>query len=415
MIFMAFEEQASETERMLFAKKMKKLKSIKKGSGTELISLYIPHGTDRSSVMNQLTEEKSQSSNIKDSNTRKNVQGALKKVINFLKRTEFNIPKKGLAVFAGNVSQQEGKPDIKLFTVKPIKKLETKLYWCDSEFNLKPLEAMSRPTEVYGLLTIDKNEATIALLSGKKYEIIGQFKSRVAGKFRAGGQSAKRFEHLRQEAEHNFYIKISEKMNEIFLKDIDKIKGIVIGGPGMTKDYFLQEGLLDHRIKAKIIGVVSTSYTDESGIRELVHNAADVLKEAEVMMEIEIVKEFMHNVIKTGLAAYGEKEVLQALENGQVKTLLVSEALEKTVFTIECIKCGNIEKHTARSEAEVSGKKCGKCGAETEIVEETEYIDRLQEMADRIGAETRIISTDTDEGMQFLKAFGGIGAILRYK
>ncbi|MFH1234178.1 MAG: peptide chain release factor aRF-1 [Candidatus Diapherotrites archaeon] len=409
------EEQASELERTLFAKKMKKLKSIKKGSGTELISVYVPYGADRSSVMNQLTEEKSQSSNIKDSNTRKNVQGALKKVINFLKRIDFNIPKKGLAVFSGNVSQQEGKSDIKLFTIKPIKKLETKLYWCDSEFNLKPLEAMARPTEIYGLVTIDKNEATIALLSGKKYEIIGQFKSRVAGKFRAGGQSAKRFEHLRHEAEHNFYVKISEKMNEIFVKDIEKLKGLVIGGPGMTKDYFLDEGLLDHRIKAKIIGVVNTSYTDESGIRELVHNSSDVLKEAEVTREMELVQEFMRNVIKTGLAAYGEKEVLEALRAGQVKTLLLSEELEKTVFMLECPNCQSREDKFASSESEIAGQKCVKCGAEMEDAEEMEYIDYLQEMAEKIGAETRIISTDTDEGMQFLKAFGGIGAILRYR
>lgn len=407
-------EQTSETERTVFSKKMKKLKRIK-GSGTELISLYIPFGTDRSSVMNQLIDEKSQSSNIKDSNTRKNVQGALKKVINFLKRIDFNIPKTGLAVFAGNISQQQGKSDIKLFAIKPIKKLETKLYWCDSEFNLKPLEEMSKPTEVFGILTIDKNQATIALLIGKKYEILGEFKSRVAGKIRAGGQSAKRFEHLREEAEYNFYKKVSEKMNDAFLKEIGKLKGIIIGGPGMTKDYFLEADLLDHRLKKKIIGRISTSYTDESGIKELVQKSSEILKDAEIVREMEIVQEFMRNVIKTGLAAYGEKEVLEALELGKVKTLLLSEALEKSVFLLECPNCKQREWVFADLEREVQGRKCKKCGTEMEIDEEQEYIDFLMEKASNIGAETRIISTDTDEGMQFLKAFGGIGAILRFK
>jgi len=407
-------DRVKGAEGTVFKKKLKKLKAVK-GSGTELISLYVPFGTDRSSVMGQLTEERSQSSNIKDSNTRKNVQGALKKVINLLKRIDFNIPQNGLAVFAGNISEQQGKSDIKLFAVKPIKTLDTKLYWCDSEFNLKPLEEMAMPTDIYGLLTIDKNQATIAYLKGKKYEIVGQFKSRVAGKIRAGGQSAKRFEHLRQEAEHNFYKKISETMNETFVRGIGKLRGIVIGGPGMTKDYFLDEGLLDHRLKEKILGRVSTSYTDESGIREMVQKSSEILKDADIIQEIEIVQEFMRNVIKTGLAAYGEKETLSALEMGMVKTLLLSEDLEKAVFTLECQNCQESQQEIAESEKKVSGKKCVKCKGDMEIVEEQEFIDFLIEKANNTGSETRVISTDTDEGMQFWKAFGGIGAILRFK
>jgi len=410
---MTAQNKPSGAEINVFNKKLKKLRSIS-GSGTELISLYVPFGADRSSVMNQLTEEKSQSSNIKDSNTRKNVQGALKKVTNFLKRIDFNIPRNGLAVFAGNISQQEGRPDIKLFAVKPIKKLETKLYWCDSEFNLAPLQEMSKPTDIYGLVTIDKNQATIAYLKGKKYEIVGEFQSRVAGKIRAGGQSAKRFEHLRQEAEHNFYKKISETVNKTFLPGVKELKGLIIGGPGMTKDYFLETGLLDHRLKAKLLGRVSTSYTDESGIRELIQKSADILKDAEITQEIATVQEFMRNVIKTGLAAYGEKEVLTALENGMVKVLLVSEEIEKSVFTLKCPACGREEKIIAESEKKVQGKKC-KCGKEMEVADEEEFVDYLVEKASSTGAETRIISTDTDEGMQFWKAFGGIGAILRFK
>lgn len=909
-------KEASEAEKSVFNKKMKKLKKIK-GSGTELISVYVPHGTNRSSVMNQLTDEKSQSSNIKDPNTRKNVQSALKKITNFLKRIDFEIPEKGLAVFAGNVSAEEGKSDIKLFAIRPIKKLETKLYWCDSEFNLEPLEEMAKPTDYYGLLLIDKNEATIAFLKGKKYEIVGHFKSRVAGKTRAGGQclsphsliqlnngniveidslkegkkvlgmnikskslkesivkekwnskkqpvhiktkfpridlvcsedhlffvstengieekpakklskedklimperteisgatqklnpkqyynkftltrkglkklvkkrkekklsqkklgkrinlhqatvsalergkfnprnsflkkyctglgldfvsfvqkyckkankiklstkltprlskilgyltgdgtiskerisffeekkelvkkykkilkkefntnvsltfrkkknyyqlraygkplvrmintefpeiknaresriprkvlksknhvlanflkgffdaegfvrdrgvslginnellqrqiqiallrfgiissiheyknkenpysnhtrytiditekeslkifcdkigfslnekdkklkeaikkrkgkskvrqiivpgtrirkmferegintqnfpkvspffrnqremskkvfytsimkqvksnkelfsaykkilespilpvkiakinketktinmidietgtnnffsnsllvhnSAKRFEHLREEAAHNFYKKVSEKMNQAFLKYVNKLTGIIIGGPGITKDYFLDENLLDHRLSKKILGKVNTSYTDESGVRELIQKSSRIIKEAEITKEIQTVQEFMRNIIKTGLATYGEKEVLKALKLGKVQTLLLSEELEKTVLLFKCPHCSEKKEKIVKEGMETE-EKCSECGMEMKSVEEKEYIDWLMEKAKNIGANTKIISTDTDEGMQFWTAFGGIGAILRYK
>ena len=137
-------EEISEAEMSVFKKKLRKLASFK-GRGTELISLYLPPDVDRSLVTGQLTEEMSQSSNIKSPTTRKNVQGALRKLQNFLKTINFRLPENGLVVLCGNVSQQEGKPDIQLFTLKPVKRLNVKLYWCDSEFHLGPLQEMAQP------------------------------------------------------------------------------------------------------------------------------------------------------------------------------------------------------------------------------------------------------------------------------
>ncbi len=406
-------EEVDEAELNLFNKKLRKLKSYK-GSGTELISLYIPYGTDRSSVMTQLINEQSQSSNIKDPNTRKNVQGALKKIINLLKQIDFKIPKNGLAIFAGNISKQEGKSDIKLFTVVPIKKLETKLYWCDSEFNLEPLEEMAKPTDIYGILVMDKSEATIAILKGKKYEIVTKLRSNVAGKIRAGGQSAKRFEHLREEAEYNFYKKISEAMAKAFIPYIDKIKGIIVAGPGMTKETFLEKDLLDYRLKDKLIGTVSTTYTDEYGIKEAIERSKELLKHTEIIKEKEVMHEFMRHVVKTGLATYGEKETVEALELGKVDTLLLSERLNKNIVTFKCPNCGHKETIVVEESAEPQ-LKCKKCGAEMNSVEERDYIETLMEKAKAMGSKIRIISTETEEGQQFWQIFGGIGAILRFK
>ncbi len=179
--------EITQSEMFLFKKKLAKLEKFK-GRGTELISVYIPPKTDRSAVMGQLSEELSQSSNIKSPQTRKNVQSALRKISNFLKDINFKIPDNGLVVFAGNISETEGKMDIRLFTLKPVKQLRTRLYWCDSAFHLEPLKEMAAPQEVYGLIVIDKNEATIAVLVGKRYDIMGKFTSNVAGKQRAGGQ-----------------------------------------------------------------------------------------------------------------------------------------------------------------------------------------------------------------------------------
>src|SRR3989338_5022731 len=269
---MAAAIESSQSDEGIFKKKLKKLEQYR-GRGTELISVYIPGATDRSSVMGQLSEEVSQSSNIKSPQTRKNVQGALRKIINFLKQIDFEIPKNGLVVFAGNVSESEGRTDIRLFTIRPIKELRTKRYWCDSEFHLEPLKEMARPSNAYGLITIDKSEATIAILVGKRYEILGRFTSGIPGKMRAVGQSSQRFERLREEAEQEFYKRISDKANTAFLPYGEKLQGVIIGGPGMTKQFFVEKELLDHRIKGKVLALIDTSYTDDSGIRELVQKS----------------------------------------------------------------------------------------------------------------------------------------------
>ena len=128
------QESNYDAELAVFKKKLKQLEAYR-GRHTELITLYVPYGTDRSTVMNQLSEEINQSSNIKSPTTRKNVQGALRKIIVFLKKIDFKLPPHGIVVFSGNVSEVEGRSDIRLFTVHPLKDLNTKLSWCDSQFH----------------------------------------------------------------------------------------------------------------------------------------------------------------------------------------------------------------------------------------------------------------------------------------
>lgn len=396
-----------EADEVVFKKKLKKLEKFS-GHGTELISVYIPNGTDRSTVTSQLTEEISQSANIKSPSTRKNVQGALRKIINFLKQIDFKIPETGLVVFAGNVSETEGRQDIRLFTIRPIKDLRTRLYWCDSKFHLEPLKEMAKPSIVYGLVTIDRSEATIAILIGKRYEIIGKFTSGYSGKMRAGGQSAARFERLREEAEQDFYKRISEKLNAALVPYGEKLLGILIGGPGMAKQFFIEKDLIDHRLKGKILATLDLSYTDEGGIRELVQRADIVLKDTDLVRERKVMNDFMAMLAKGGLATYGEKEVIKALENGMVRTVLVSEGLEWTVYKV-LDQENNAEKYIVDKNNSFKGAD------KLEVIEEMEYIDYIEELASKTSAKVSVISVESPEGEQFLKGFGGLGATLRYK
>ena len=399
-----------DAETEIFKRKLKELQKYK-GRHTELITLYIPFNSDRSTVMNQITNEISQSSNIKSATTRKNVQGALRKIVQYLKVTDFAIPKTGLGLFCGNVSDQEGKSDIQMFHVVPTKDLKVKLYRCDSDFYLEPLLDMLAPNAVYGIIAVDNREATLAYLVGKTYKVLARLGSAVPGKIKAGGQSAHRFEHLREEAAQEFYSRISEKINEIFVPMFQegKFKGFVFGGPGNTKRKMVEKGMIDYRLKDKVIGFLDNTYTDDSGIKEIIDLSEDMLKESELVIERQEISAFMEKVVKSNLATYGLNEVIEAVKSGRAGKVLVSEDLKVDQINFECNGC-NKQFFASKNTSE-----CKFC--KSKDIEELEELDAgefFYELAKKTNTEIVFVSRDTSEGQQFYNAFGGVGAILRY-
>src|SRR3989344_8210216 len=158
-----------------------------RGRATELISVYISEDYDVNSVQQQLEAERSTAKNIKSTSTRKNVTDALEKIVRHLKEFK-KTPENGLAVFCGNISKIEGQDDLRLWGIEPPRPLKVRLYRCDKEFVLEPLKEQLSPEEIYGLLVMDRKEATIGILEGKRIEIIQKMTSGVPSKVKAGGQ-----------------------------------------------------------------------------------------------------------------------------------------------------------------------------------------------------------------------------------
>lgn len=406
-----------ESDILLLKKKLKEIKSYK-GDGTQLISLYVPPNADRSSVTKQLTDEISQSSNIKSQQTRKNVQAALRRLTNYLRQIDFKLPQNGVVLFSGNVSENPAKNDVVLLAITPPKPLTTKLYWCDSEFHTAPLEDMAQTDEVYGLITIDKREATVAILTGKSYKIILHETSGVPGKTRAGGQSSARFERLREKAAEDFYKRVGERMS-ISMVEIPKLKGIIVGGPGMTKNEFLEDCEMDYRLKNMVMGTVDTSYTDESGIKEMLDKATEILKDASITKERLLVNKFIEKIATNGLATYGYQEVIESIKQGKAETVLVSEGLEWIIHKYKCESCNQYTYRIIRDKTkeEIIETPCQYCNNKTDEneVEVADIYDYLVDLSLNYGTKVTLISIETPEGNQFFGTFGGLGALLRYK
>jgi peptide subunit release factor 1 (eRF1) len=158
-----------------------------RGSHTELVTVLIPEGANIYQVAGQLAAERSTAENIKSKQTRTAVTDALDMIVRELKKYK-QTPKNGLALYCGNISEKEGNQDIHIWALELPRPLRVRIYRCDKEFVIEPLKEMLAVQEVYGLLAIDRQEATIGLLEGKKIEVIRKIESSVPGKYKAGGQ-----------------------------------------------------------------------------------------------------------------------------------------------------------------------------------------------------------------------------------
>jgi len=410
-------EEMTQRQKYDLKRQLEELKESK-GKHTELISLYIPPTKQIFDVTSYLKNELSESQNIKSKTTRKNVLSAIESILSRLKIFK-QPPKNGVVFFVGHKSIGSDQTEMVAFVIEPPMPFKTFLYRCDSIFYTIPLEEMLTEKEIYGLLLIDRRECTVGILRGSRVDLLKYMTSQVPGKHGKGGQSQRRFERQTEIAAHEWFVKCGEKASEIFNAEND-VKGILIGGPGPTKKYFVEEKYLHYVIQDKIIDVFDTGYTDEFGLKELVSIASETMSDLEVAKEKKVMKRFLKEVTKgdQSLALYGEEQVRKALEMGVVDTLLLSENLRKYRLILKCPICNYTKKITIdKSKLEdFIIPNCYKCKSQSsmELEKKIDIIDELSELAEKSGGNVVLVSQNSEEGDSLYSAFSGIAAISRY-
>ena len=406
------ESEQTDKQKYEFRKVIEKLTDYR-GSGTQLVSIYVPEDRQVSSVVQHVTQEHSEASNIKSKDTRTSVQDALKSIKDRLRYYDTYPPENGMVVFSGAVDTGGGRSDMITEVLEsPPRPIESFRYHCDSEFLTEPLAEMLADEGLFGLIVLDRREANVGWLRGKRVEPVKSAESLVPGKQRKGGQSAQRFARLRLEAIDNFYQEVAEMANDLFVPERHNIDGILVGGPSPTKDEFLDGDYLHHELGDEVLGKFDVSYTDESGLHDLVDAAQDVLDEHEMMQDKKLMERFFEELHDGDLATYGFGPTRENLNMGAVETLLLSEDLRKDVAVRECPNGHTEYDFLDRSES-LPETDCQRCGEPMET-EREDAIDHLIDIAEQRGTEPYFVSTDFEKGEQLLSAFGGIAGILRY-
>ena len=404
--------ELTELQKYEFRRSLEEVNKLS-GRGTELISLYIPPTRQISDVASYLRNEYSQSSNIKSASTRKNVQAAISSILSRLKNFK-RPPENGLVFFVGHRSVGADQTNMVQFVLEPPDPVQTLTYRCDSSFYLEPLQEMLEKKDRYALIVIDRGEATVGMLNGKRIVPLKNLQSLVPSKHGRGGQSARRFERVIEVAAHEYYKKFADIVNESFLGEKD-LKGVLVGGPGPTKEYFVKSEYLHHELQQKIIETFDVGYTDEYGLKELVEKARGTLRSLDLMREKDLVQRLLEEIRKEdgGLAVYGEEQVNNALIIGAVDTLIISEDLRKKKIALSCPSCGTSkELFVADTPDEVM---CDKCHSPMDVTDTVDLVEELHKMADANSSTVQFISGESEEGELLLKAFGGVAGILRFR
>ena len=394
----------------------------KTGHGTELITVYIPKGKQLHEIISTLREEQGTADNIKSDLTRSHVVDSLGKVIQRLKLYK-KTPERGLVIFCGALPPEGGGPlgseVVRIYELDPPKDLKQYLYRCDDHFHVDILKNMLKDDNLIGFIAIDAKDCGWGLLHGEKIEVLSQTGSGVAGKHRQGGQSAKRFQKLREMELTYFYNRVAETSREYFI-DIYPVKGLIISGPGPTKEDFINGSYLEYRLQNMIINTIDASYAGAEGIREAFSKSADILSNFRMVEEKKLVEDLFRQINShSGLGVYGLKDIIELLQNNVVKILIITDDTNLHRVEGKCKRCQNIQEEIIErpqvipKKTQFTSNPCPSCNAMEVEVSERDIVDYLALIAAKTGSKIEVISGSAEYG-SMLASLGKVGAILRY-
>ena len=417
-----FEIQKHDSVKLYKIRKILDELSQQEGHGTELISVYIPKNKQLHEVITNLREEQGTADNIKSDLTRTHVVDSLSRVLQRLKLYK-KTPERGLVIFCGALPREGGGPPgsevVKAYEIDPPKDLTTFLYRCDDHFHVDILKDMLKDENMIGILAIDAKDAGWGLLHGDKIEVLKETGSGVAGKHRQGGQSAKRFQKLREMELQYYFNRVAHITREYFI-DIYPIKGLIISGPGPTKEDFIRNNYLEYRLQDMIISTIDASYSGSEGIREAFSKSSEILSDFRMVEEKKIIEKLFQQINNnTGLGSYGLKEVIEMLKNNIAEMVIITDDTELYRIEIKCKRCQNItediieRQKMIRRRTDLENNPCPNCKSTDNESLQQDIVDYIALLAAQTGTKVEVISGKTEHGVM-LSSLGKIGAVLRY-
>ncbi len=236
------------------------------------------------------------------------------------------------------------------------------------------LQRLKEATEDHGpkilLCVVDREEAYLAQLKHFGYQLLVKLTGEVAKKAGAGAGAT--------ESKKEFYGEVINAIKEY--DERNKYDSIILASPAFWKEE-LAVRITDEKLKHKTV-LATCSSVDETAFNEVIKRpeVMSVLKQDRVAKEIALAEKVLEEISKQGKVTYGFRDVKNAVAQGVVETVLVTEDFIRTA-----------KEHKKYDE-----------------------VDAVLRSAENMKATINLISSSHDGGKK-IDGLGGIAALLRYK
>jgi peptide chain release factor subunit 1 len=290
---------------------------------------------------------------------------------------------------------------------------------CDSRFHTEHLNYLLESEDKFGFIVFDGSSCLYGTVQGSQRDVLHKFTVDLPKKHGRGGQSSVRFARLRVEKRHNYLRKVAELSTTFFIsQDRPNVLGLILAGSAEFKNDLAQSDMFDPRLAAVLLKIVDVSYGGENGFNQAIELSADTLKGVKFVQEKKIITKYFEEVAQdTGKVCYGIEDTLKALDMGACELLLVFEGLDVNRVVIRNPHSGEITTHFLAPEQEKDDRyrRDPVTGNEFIWEERVPLTEWLAENYKTFGTKLEFVTNKSQEGAQFVKGFGGIGGMLRYK
>lgn len=187
------------------------------------------------------------------------------------------------------------------------------------------------------VLYADKNISGIILTSGNitmyysyssnNTKLLKTIKADLPNKHKTGGQSAQRFERIRNEKINHYIKKICEYAVELYCENgLATIEGLYIAGNAEIKNIVIASNLFQQYFNKKIMGVYTVNEIQSNTIYQITEKiSTDAIKSY-----VDEIDEMLSNESKFDYVVVGNK-CMQMLENWLIKELYITQNLLDTI------------------------------------------------------------------------------------
>ena len=353
-----------------------------KAKGSQLISYYFEKNSKNVDLSNFLKSEIAQTESIKTKVIRLNVTNALQRIIKWLSVNP--LPSEGGVFFSGIVRQGNSQEEILDLLTFPN---NISLYHCNSSFKIEILEDYLGNSQRYGLVVIERSEASYGYFNGREVIYEETVLSDVRGKHRAGGQSSQRYERGIETSLDQFMQDLGGRVVAYCREH--KLEHNFIGGPILTKDEFHQKKYLKEFYPFD--GVLSLNNSGQRGLHELAQKAIPLVEESQYSKTNQFIEEFIAHFENKDLYGFGLNGMSRGLTEKRLSRVLVLIENEQKIHYSRCTNCSKKGYYSLET------KNCYFCDSYTlSEVEVFSLNDCLSALSSELGFEVMFIKDNNE-------------------